>query len=87
MDNNKFKQSQDFNNVESNLEKNPANHSESLNQQKNDNANDLKNNEQNVNKEGIPNIAKEQSLEAWKDQAKTYNDAWENNKNDQLGTG
>lgn len=85
MDNNNFKKSQDFANVDKNLNDNPANSGE---QQA------VENSEVRIKDVRNPELTQESFVkdaenavppEAWNNQKKAYNDAWENNKNQQLG--
>ncbi len=84
MDNNNFKKSQDFANVDKNLNDNAAN----------DEQNAIENSEVKIKDVRNPEVTQENFVkdaenavppEAWQNQKKAYNDAWENNKNQQLG--
>ncbi|MGZ5211406.1 MAG: hypothetical protein ACXWCA_04880 [Kaistella sp.] len=83
MDNNKFKQSQDFKNVERNVNNNPdhniENSTDSTTRLK-----DVRNPE--ITQENFVKDA-ENAIppQAWDNQKKAYDDAWENNKDQQLG--
>ena len=83
MDNNKFKQSQDFKNVERNVNNNPdhniENSTDSTTRLK-----DVRNPE--ITQENFVKDA-ENAIppKAWDNQKKAYDDAWENNKDQQLG--
>ncbi|MGZ5196730.1 MAG: hypothetical protein ACXWVZ_02140 [Kaistella sp.] len=82
MDNNKFKQSQDFKNVERNVNNNPdhniENSTDSTTRLK-----DVRNPE--ITQENFVKDA-ENAIppQAWDNQKKAYDDAWENNKDQQL---
>lgn len=85
MDNNNFKKSQDFKNVESNQNNNPD---------YNEQNNSLHSTEERIKDKRNPEITRENFVKdaenavppkAWENQRKAYNDAWENNKNQQLG--
>ncbi|AYO57560.1 hypothetical protein CO230_05145 [Chryseobacterium sp. 6424] len=85
MDNNNFKKSQDFNNPERNLDNNPDYNEEN---------NATENPQARIKDDRNPEITQENFVKdaenaipprAWEDQQKAYNDAWENNKNQQLG--
>lgn len=85
MDNNNFKKSQDFNNPERNLNNNPDYNEEN---------NATENPQARIKDDRNPEITQENFVKdaenaipprAWEDQQKAYNDAWENNKNQQLG--
>ena len=85
MDNNNFKKSQDFNNVERNQNNNPDYNEEN---QAVENADvrikDVRNPE--ITHESVVKDAENAvPTTAWENQKKAYNDAWENNKNQQLG--
>lgn len=83
MDNNKFQQSQDFKNVERNVNNNPdhniENSTDSTTRLK-----DVRNPE--ITQENFVKDA-ENAIppKAWDNQKKAYDDAWENNKDQQLG--
>ncbi|MGZ5285233.1 MAG: hypothetical protein ACXWB4_06245 [Kaistella sp.] len=83
MDNNKFQQSQDFKNVERNVNNNPdhniENSTDSTTRLK-----DVRNPE--ITQENFVKDA-ENAIppQAWDNQKKAYDDAWENNKDQQLG--
>lgn len=85
MDNNNFKKSQDYNNVERNLENNADHNIEN---------NAVENSGQRLKDIRNPEITREDLIkdaenaippQAWDNQKKAYNDAWENNANQQLG--
>lgn len=85
MDNNNFKKSQDFNNPDRNLNNNPDYNEEN---------NATENPQARIKDERNPEITQENFVKdaenaipprAWEDQQKAYNDAWVNNKNQQLG--
>lgn len=85
MDNNNFKKSQDFNNVDRNQTNNPD---------YNEETHAVENAEERIKDVRNPEITLENIVKdaenavpptAWENQKKAYNDAWENNKNQQLG--
>lgn len=85
MDNNNFKKSQDFQNVERNQDNNPD---------YNEHNNSLDSTEERIKDVRNPEVTRENFVrdaenavppKAWENQKKAYNDAWENNKNQQLG--
>lgn len=85
MDNNNFKKSHDFNNPDRNLNNNPDYNEEN---------NVTENPQARIKDERNPEITQENFVKdaenaipprAWEDQQKAYNDAWVNNKNQQLG--
>ena len=88
MDNNNFKKSKDFSNVESNIENNPA--SNVQNRAQNDTTH---HSGERIKDERNPEVTQENFIKdaentvppkAWDNQEKAYNDAYENNKNQQL---
>ncbi len=85
MDNNNFKKSQDFANVDKNLNDNEAN---------NEQQQAVENSEIRIKDVRNPELTQENFVkdaenavppEAWENQKKAYDDAWQNNKNQQLG--
>lgn len=81
MDTNRFKQSQNFDNLESNKANNPnldSNH----NQMAQDYLKEMRSQKQEATKEGFMGKAKNACPpDAWLNQQKAYEDAWEKNAN------
>lgn len=85
MDSNKFKQSQDLNNVERNVNNNPDHNVENNSTDSTPTRlKDVRNPE--ITQENfIKDAEKAIPPQAWDNQKKAYDDAWENNKDQQLG--
>lgn len=84
MDTNNFKKSQNFDNLESNQAHN-ANLDANHNQMAKDYISEMRSQKQQATREGFMNKAKNDCPpEAWANQEKAYNDAWEANKNSNL---
>ena len=85
MDNNNFKKSQDFNNVERNQNNNPDyNEENKAVESAYVRIKDVRNPE--ITHENVVKDAENAvPPTAWENQKKAYDDAWENNKNQQLG--
>lgn len=84
MDNNKFQQSQDFKNVERNVNNNPDHNIENNSTESTTRLKDVRNPE--ITQENFEKDA-ENAIppQAWDNQKKAYDDAFENNKDQQLG--
>lgn len=85
MDNNRFKQSQNFDNLESNKANNPGYKTESYTQQVQDYIKEMRSKNEEATHEGfISKVKNDSPPEAWENQEKAYNDAWEQHKNSEL---
>ena len=81
MDNNNFKQQQNFDNIESNKANNPGYNSESYHQQAKNYRNEMRNNKQEATKEDFFSKAKaNHSDDDWASHEQRYNDAWEDSE-------
>ena len=81
MDTNKFKQSQNFDNLEKNKANNP-NLDSNPNKLAQDYVSEMKSKKEEATLEGFMKKAKDECPpDSWEDKEKDYNEAWENNKN------
>src|SRR5690606_17645232 len=82
MDNNQFKRSQDFSNIESNKANSPNQSMEEYNKKAQEYLREMRSRNEEATRDGFLNTMKNASPpDAWENQHKAYDDAWENNKN------
>ena len=82
MDNNQFKRSQDFSNIESNKANSPNQSMEEYNKKAQQYLREMRSRNEEATRDGFLNTMKNASPpDAWENQHKAYDDAWENNKN------
>ncbi|MCY0969407.1 prevent-host-death protein [Chryseobacterium wangxinyae] len=81
MDTNRFKPSQDFSNIEKNLDNNPGYSVESFSQQAKDYVNEMRSQNQEATKQGFLSHAQKSAHEVWKEIQEMASDAWEKNQN------
>lgn len=82
MDNNNFKQSKDFSNIESNKHHNPANHSESYRQQVTDYINDMRSQNKTADREGFLKNAQRTAQEQWNELRESAEKAWDDHSSE-----
>ncbi|WP_294296175.1 prevent-host-death protein [uncultured Chryseobacterium sp.] len=77
MDTNRFKSSQDFSNIQKNMENNPGYHTGSYSQQVKDYINDMKSQNQEATKEGFMTHTRKTAREIWEEIEELASDAWD----------
>ncbi|WP_294265845.1 prevent-host-death protein [uncultured Chryseobacterium sp.] len=82
METNRFKSSQDFSNIQKNIENNPEYHTESYSQQVKDYISDMKIRNQEATKKGFMNDTRKTAREIWEEIEELASDAWDRHEHE-----
>ena len=83
MDTNRFKASQDFSNIQKNLQDNPGYQAVNYSQQVKEYISDRKSNKQEATKKGFMNHTRKTAREIWEEIEELASDAWDEHEHEE----